>query len=76
MNEKSNEPDRAGNDAVTAACPTSTLEMDPFEQLNIKVPRGTKLRIKRLALDQGGITMMAVFMEMLEDYERRRSTKR
>jgi hypothetical protein len=45
------------------------LNDDPFEQINFKVPRGTKLRVKRLALDQGGINMMTLFMQMLDEYE-------
>ena len=52
------------------------VQKDPFEQLNFKVPRGTKLRIKRLALEQGGISMMVVFMRMLDEYERGRRTER
>ena len=55
---------------------SSKVEIDPFEQVNFKVPRGTKMRVKRLALEEGGISMMAVFMQMLDEYERRRRTKR
>ena len=68
-------------DSGCAACEEShpvspELGIDPFEQVNFKVPRGTKLRVKRLALDQGGITMMELFMQMLDDYERRRRSER
>lgn len=47
--------------------------LDPFEQLNVKVPRGTKLRMKQLALDQGGVTIMVLFMQMFDEYEKHRS---
>ena len=47
--------------------------LDPLEQLNVKVPRGTKLRMKQLALDQGGVTMMVLFMQMFDEYEKHHS---
>lgn len=53
---------------------SANIQNDPFEQINFKVPRGTKVRIKRLALDQGGIGMCSLFMHMLDEYERRRRT--
>jgi hypothetical protein len=51
----------------------SDAEIDPFEQVNFKVPRGTRLRVKRLALDEGGISMGALFMRMIDEYEQGRS---
>ena len=58
---------------VDSAEPTS---IDPLEQVNFRVPRGTRLRIKRLALDQGGINMTSMFLQMLDDYERRFRSER
>jgi hypothetical protein len=39
------------------------------EQLNMKVPKGTKLRLKRLGLEQGGVSMLTIFKRMLDLYE-------
>lgn len=39
------------------------------EQLNLKVPKGTKLRLKRLGLEQGGASMLTIFKRMLDAYE-------
>jgi hypothetical protein len=39
------------------------------EQLNMKVPKGTKLRLKRLGLEQGGVSMLTIFKRMLDAYE-------
>ena len=46
-----------------------------FEQLNLKVPKGTKLRLKRLGLEQGGLSMLTVFKRMLHEYEARHRDK-
>jgi hypothetical protein len=40
-----------------------------FEQLNLKVPKGTKVRLKRLGLAQGGVSMLTIFKRMLDAYE-------
>lgn len=45
------------------------------EQLNLKVPKGTKLRLKRLGLEQGGLSMLTVFKRMLHEYESRHRDK-
>lgn len=45
------------------------------EQLNLKVPKGTKLRLKRLALEQGGLSMLTIFKRMLDEYEARHRQK-
>ena len=39
------------------------------EQLNMKVPKGTKMRLKRLGLEQGGVSMLTIFKRMLDAYE-------
>ena len=52
--------------------PAGTEEV---EQLNLKVPKGTKLRLKRLGLEQGGLSMLAVFKRMLHEYEARHREK-
>jgi hypothetical protein len=39
------------------------------EQLNLKVPKGTKVRLKRLGLEQGGVSMLTIFKRMLDQYE-------
>ena len=46
------------------------------EQLNLKVPEGTKLRLKRLGLEQGGLSMLTVFKRMLDEYEARHHEKK
>ena len=46
------------------------------EQLNLKVPKGTKLRLKRLAVEQGGLSMLTIFKLMLDEYEARHREKR
>jgi hypothetical protein len=48
---------------------------EEVEQLNLKVPKGTKLRIKRLGLEQGGLSMLTVFKRMLNEYEARHRDK-
>lgn len=45
------------------------------EQLNLKVPKGTKLRLKRLGLEQGGLSMLTIFKRMLDEYEARHCEK-
>ena len=45
------------------------------EQLNMKVPKGTKLRLKRLGLEQGGLSMLTIFKRMLDEYETRHREK-
>ena len=48
---------------------------DAVEQLNFKVPKGTKLRLKRLGLEMGGLSMLTVFKRMLHEYEARHREK-
>ena len=48
---------------------------EEVEQLNLKVPKGTKLRIKRLGLEQGGLSMLTIFKRMLNEYEARHREK-
>ena len=46
------------------------------EQLNMKVPKGTKLRLKRLGIEQGGVSMLTIFKRMLDEYETRHRENR
>jgi hypothetical protein len=46
------------------------------EQLNHKVPKGTKLRLKRLGLERGGLSMLTIFKQMLDEYEARHREKK
>ena len=50
-------------------------DTEDVEQLNLKVPKGTKLRLKRLGLEQGGLSMLTVFKRMLHEYEARHREK-
>ena len=57
--------------AVSAAQYNLDLE-DPssaMEQINLKVPRGTKERLKRLGLQEGGLSMRRMFKRMLDEFE-------
>jgi hypothetical protein len=47
-----------------------------FEQLNLKVPKGTKSRLKRLGRELGNEKMVTVFKRMLDEYEARYGDKR
>ena len=47
-----------------------------MEQLNLKVPRGTKERLKQLGLQQGGLSMRRMFKRMLDEYEERHCQKK
>jgi hypothetical protein len=46
-----------------------------IEQLNLKVPRGTKERLKQLGVREGGLSMRRMFKRMLDDFEERHHTK-
>jgi hypothetical protein len=46
-----------------------------MEQLNLKVPRGTKQRLKRMGL-QEGLSMRRMFKRMLDEYEERHPQKK
>jgi len=48
---------------------------DAMEQLNLKVPRGTKQRLKRLG-SQEGLSMRRMFKRMLDEYEERHPEKK
>ena len=47
-----------------------------MEQLNLKVPKGTKLRLKRLGLQEGGLSMRRMFKRLLDEYEERHREKK
>jgi hypothetical protein len=47
-----------------------------FEQLNLKVPKGTKSRLKRLCVELGNEKMVTVFKRMLDEYETHYREKR
>ncbi len=46
-----------------------------LEQLNLKVPVGTKSRLKRLGI-QEGLSMRRLFKRMLDEYEERHPEKK
>ena len=46
-----------------------------MEQINLKVPRGTKERLRRLGIQEGGLSMRRMFKRMLDEYEERHNGK-
>ena len=42
-----------------------------MEQINIKVPRGTKERLRQLGIQEGGLSMRRMFKRMLDEFEER-----
>ena len=42
-----------------------------MEQINLKVPRGTKERLRRLGIQEGGLSMRRMFKRMLDEFEER-----
>jgi len=46
-----------------------------MEQINIKVPKGTKARLRRLGMRAGGLSMRRMFKRMLDEFEERHPDK-
>jgi len=69
------EPPKADEAPYHIEGPRHDVVESNVEQLNLKVPTGTKLRLKRLGLEQGGLSMLAIFKHMLDEYEARHREK-
>jgi hypothetical protein len=71
------EPPKPGDAAFNLEEPEhSPASAGESEQLNLKVPKGTKVRLKRLGLEQGGVSMLTIFKRMLDAYEAQHREKR
>jgi hypothetical protein len=62
------EPPKASDTPFKLAPPANRSGL---EQLNIKVPRGTKERLRRLCEREGGLSMRRLFTRMVEAFEQR-----
>jgi hypothetical protein len=47
-----------------------------MEQINIKVPRGTKERLRQLGIQEGGLSMRRMFKRMVDEFEERHRSKK
>lgn len=70
------EPPKPGDAAYNLEQPEHPRFPEEVEQLNLKVPKGTKLRLKRLGVEQGGLSMLTIFKRMLDEYEARHREKK
>ncbi len=50
-------------------------EASALEQINLKMPRGTKERLRRLSVREGGLSMRGMFKRMLDEFENRHGTR-